>query len=210
MIDNDKLYDYCIEHSDAHSDLLQKLFRETSIKTLQPRMISGPLQGRLLSFIAKLYAPKNILEIGTFTGYSALCLAEGLQKDGKLITIDINKELAYISEKYFELSPYKNLIQPMYGDAKEILPSLDEVFDMVFIDAKKRDYPVYYDLIIDKMKSGGIILADNILWSGKVLDEKKDKTTQVIHDFNVKLKNDDRVENFILPFRDGINVLRVK
>lgn len=205
---SESIYSYCEDLSTPHSRLLADLYRESHLKTMQPRMVSGPVQGRLLSLISKLIRPKNILEIGTFTGYATLCLAEGLASDGRIITIEVNPELAFISDKYFELSDYSSQIVPMVGDAKEIIPALDEAFDLVFIDAKKQDYIAYYDLIIEKVNSGGLILADNVLWNGKVLQEKHDKTTASIHAFNQKMLADDRVENIIIPIRDGINAIR--
>lgn len=205
---SESIYSYCEDLSTPHSRLLADLYRESHLKTMQPRMVSGPVQGRLLSLISKLIRPKNILEIGTFTGYATLCLAEGLASDGRIITIEVNPELAFISDKYFELSDYSSQIVPMVGDAKEIILDLDDAFDLVFIDAKKQDYIAYYDLIIEKVNSGGLILADNVLWNGKVLQEKHDKTTASIHAFNQKMLADDRVENIIIPIRDGINAIR--
>lgn len=203
-----RLYDYCVEHSTPMDQLLYQLDRETHLKTLAPRMSSGPIQGRILSVISNLVNPKYILEIGTFTGYSTLNLVRGLQAEGHLITLEVNAELSYISNKYFELSGYGDRITQHVGDAKEILPTLDYEFDLVFLDAAKRDYPIYYEQIMPKLKSGGIILADNILWSGKILDEKKDKTSIILDEFNKQVVNDPRVENVILPLRDGINVIR--
>lgn len=210
MLDNEEIYNYCEKTTDPHSSLLADLYRESNLKTLNPNMVSGPLQGRLLSLISKMISPDLIVEIGTFTGYATLCLAEGLTEEGKIKTIEINEELKFISEKYFALSEYNDKIVPLYGDAKEVIKELEGGIDLVFIDAKKRDYPIYYDLILDKVKKGGFILADNVLWKGKVLQEKKDKTTQVIHDFNFQVLNDDRVENMMLPLRDGINIIRKK
>lgn len=203
-----RLYDYCVEHSTPMDQLLYELDRETHLKTLAPRMSSGPIQGRILSLISNLVNPKFILEIGTFTGYSTLNLVRGLQSDGKLITIEINAELEYLSKKYFEKSGHGNLITQHIGDAKEIIPTLQYEFDLIFLDAAKKDYPIYYDLILPKLKKGGIILADNILWSGKILDQKMDKTSLILDKFNKKIVVDSRVENVILPLRDGINVIR--
>lgn len=202
-----ELYEYCERHSSSHDLLLADLYRETYLKVLKPRMASGPLQGRVLSFISKLKQPKQILEIGTFTGYATLCLAEGLPVDGKITTIEVNPELAYISNKYFQKSSWSSQIDPMIGDAKSILLDYDKPIDLVFIDAKKQDYLTYFDLVVDKVASGGLILADNILWDGKVLDYSPDKTTRAIQDFNSFIALDERVSNFILPLRDGINVI---
>jgi len=203
-----RLYDYCVEHSTPMDQILYELDRETHLKTLAPRMSSGPIQGRILSVISNLVRPKYILEIGTFTGYSTLNLVRGLQPDGKLITLEVNAELSFISNKYFEKSGFGNKIIQHIGDAKELIPTLDYEFDLIFLDAAKRDYPIYYEQVLPKLKSGGIILADNILWSGKILDEKKDKTSVILDAFNKQVVEDPRVENVILPLRDGINVIR--
>jgi len=170
-------------------------------------MASGPLQGRFLAAIAMMKKPQYILEVGTFTGYATLCLAEGLAADGQITTIEVNAELAYISNKYFKKSPWSSQIKPVVGDALDLLAALDDGIDMVFIDAKKRDYIKYYDLIIDKVKSGGLILADNILWDGKVLDASPDRTTQSIKEFNSYVAKDLRVHNVIFPLRDGVNIM---
>ncbi len=209
FIENNIL-NYSISKSEKESKLLNDLYRETYLKVLNPRMISGHYQGRILSFISKIISPKKILEIGTYTGYSAICLCEGLGKDGVLHTIDNNKELIEIQNKYFKKANLTNKIVQHSGDAKNILPSLDEEFDIVFIDADKESYPKYYDLIINKVRSGGIIIADNILWSGKILEkvEKDDQATKSIIEFNNKITQDDRVKNIILPIRDGLNIVR--
>lgn len=203
-----RLYDYCVEHSTPMDELLYELDRETHLKTLAPRMSSGPIQGRILSLISNLIRPKYILEIGTFTGFATLNLVRGLQPDGKLITVEVNAELQYISNKYFTKSGYGDQITQLIGNAKKIIPTLDYEFDLIFLDAGKKDYPVYYDLILPKLRTGGIILADNILWSGKILDEKMDKTSVILDAFNKQVVDDPRVENVILPLRDGINVIR--
>lgn len=207
---NEDLLAYCVEHSSPQGDLLEWIYRQTHLKTLAPRMVSGPLQGRILSMISQLCNPRRILEIGTFTGYATLCLAEGLVPDGEIITLEIDKSYQHISDEAFSRSHYSGQITQLMGDALELLPKLDGNFDLVFMDAKKKDYPVYFDLIIDKMSSGGVILADNILWSGKVLHENKDKTTEAIHRFNQKILEDPRVMSVILPIRDGINIIRIK
>lgn len=206
----DNILNYSISKSEKESKLLNDLYRETYLKVLNPRMISGHYQGRILSFISKIMSPKKILEIGTYTGYSAICLCEGLDKDGVLHTIDNNKELIEIQNKYFKKANLTNKIVQHSGDAKSIIPSLYEEFDIVFIDADKESYPEYYDLIINKVSSGGIIIADNILWSGKILEkvEKDDQATKSIIEFNNKIVQDDRVKNIILPIRDGLNIVR--
>jgi caffeoyl-CoA O-methyltransferase len=205
-----KIADYAEAHTAAESDVLQSLVRETHLKTLAPRMLSGHLQGRFLSLITKLMQPKRILEIGTFTGYAALCMAEGLAKDGVLTTIEANDELAFLIEKHVEKGGFSGKIKPIFGNALEIIPTLTDVFDLVFIDAGKRDYPEYYDLVLPKVKSGGLIIADNILWSGKVVDDKKDVDTTIIDQFNKKIAADNRVECLLLPIRDGLMMARKK
>jgi len=209
FIDNNIL-NYSISKSEKESKLLNDLYRETYLKVLNPRMISGHYQGRISSLISKIISPKKILEIGTYTGYSAICLCEGMDKDGILHTIDNNKELVEIQNKYFKKANLKDKIVQHSGDAKNIIPSIDEEFDIVFIDADKESYPEYYDLIINKVRSGGIIIADNILWSGKILEkvEKDDQATKSIIEFNNKIIEDDRVKNLILPIRDGLNIIR--
>jgi caffeoyl-CoA O-methyltransferase len=199
-----KIDDYCEAHTTPDSDILHALVRDTHLKTLAPRMLSGHLQGRFLSMISKLMRPKRVLEIGTFTGYSALCFTEGLADDGLLYALEANDELTYLIENNIKKSGFEEKIVLKIGNALEIIPTLDEVFDLVFIDAGKRDYPAYYDLVIDKVRSGGLIMADNILWSGKVVEEKKDIDTQILDGFNKKIMNDPRVENVLLPLRDGI------
>lgn len=207
---DDNILNYSISKSEKESKLLNDLYRETYLKVLNPRMISGHYQGRILSLISKIISPKKILEIGTYTGYSAICLCEGMDKDGILHTIDNNKELVEIQNKYFKKANLKDKIVQHSGDAKNIIPSIDEEFDIVFIDADKESYPEYYDLIINKVRSGGIIIADNILWSGKVLEkvEKDDQATKSIIEFNNKIIEDDRVKNIVLPIRDGLNIVR--
>ena len=207
---DDNILNYSISKSEKESKLLNDLYRETYLKVLNPRMISGHYQGRILSLISKIISPKKILEIGTYTGYSAICLCEGMDKDGILHTIDNNKELVEIQNKYFKKANLKDKIVQHSGDAKNIIPLIDEEFDIVFIDADKESYPEYYDLIINKVRSGGIIIADNILWSGKILEkvEKDDQATKSIIEFNNKIIEDDRVKNIILPIRDGLNIVR--
>ncbi|PBQ33836.1 methyltransferase [Sphingobacteriaceae bacterium] len=204
----DELLEYCENFSDKESELLTKLNRETHLKIGSPRMLSGHLQGRLLSFFAKMIQPAFILEIGTYTGYSALCLAEGLREGGKLITIDPNEETNHFAKQFIANSSLKTKIELIEDKADKVIPGLHHKFDLVFIDADKKNYGLYFDLVIDKVNSGGLIIADNVLWSGKVLDEKKDADTQIIHDFNAKIQNDSRVSNLLLPVRDGLMVMR--
>ena len=202
---------YLENHASAEPEILRKLRRETFQKTTQPHMISGYQQGRLLTIISKILQPKNILEIGTFTGYASLCLAEGLSKDGKLTTLDVNEDLAYLPKKYFAESDFSNQIYFKIQDAKEFLKETDEVFDLVFIDADKENYAEYFRLIKPKTKSGSVVMFDNVLWYGKVLEENpKQKSTQVIKELNDLAAKDDDFENLILPLRDGVNLLRRK
>lgn len=201
---------YCEAHTTTQSDLLYQLERETFLKTLAPQMASGHLQGRLLTILCQLIQPKIALEIGTFTGYAALCIADGLPDKSVLHTIEVNEELSYISHKYFQESPVGHKIKPHIGDATAIVPTLPYPFDFVFIDAGKKDYAAHFDLVIDKVSSGGIILADNVLWSGKVAEKKLDKVTKILHNFNEKIQQDERVENVLLPIRDGLLVIRKK
>ena len=198
---------YVAEHSEQEPELLQELARETHLKILQPRMLSGAYQGRLLALLSKLIAPKHILEIGTYTGYSALCLAEGLQADGQIDTIDINEELTDMQRKYFDVSGYGKHIVQHLGNAAEIIPAIEGTFDFVFIDADKEQYPRYFDLIVDRVRSGGLIIADNVLWSGKVLEPATDEATESLQSFNKKVAKDSRVETVILAVRDGLTLL---
>jgi caffeoyl-CoA O-methyltransferase len=205
---NPELQDYAELHTSLESDLLKSINRETHAQVLMPRMLSGHLQGRVLSMISSIVKPKVILEIGTYTGYSALCLAEGLPEGGKLITIDINDELEDLVRNYISKSGLTSKIDFRIGNALQIIPTLGEKLDLVFIDADKENYSRYYDLVIDNVNLNGIILADNVLWSGKVLDPKPDKDTKAIIDFNTKVHHDARVENVLLPIRDGIMMMR--
>tara|TARA_R110002050_G_scaffold36067_1_gene90590 strand:- start:319 stop:963 length:645 start_codon:yes stop_codon:yes gene_type:complete len=207
----EKLDDYVVSHSENEPELLKQLTRETYQKILQPRMLSGHYQGRVLSMISKLVNPKNILEIGTYTGYSALCLAEGLQTNGELHTIDINEELVDFQRRYFDKSKFGKQIIQHLGDALDIIPKLDKSFDLIFIDADKENYSNYFNCVIDKLNTGGIILSDNVLWSGKVLEttfKKEDTSTPALIDYNTLLKNDNRVETVVLPIRDGLTISR--
>ena len=207
---SEKLDDYVVSHSQKEPDLLKRLNRETNQKMLQPRMLSGHYQGRVLSILSKMINPEFVLEIGTYTGYSALCLAEGMKKYGQLHTIDINEELADFQKKYFDSSDYSENIIQHIGDATEIIPKLDLQFDLVFIDADKPNYPNYFELIIDKMKPGSILLSDNVLWSGKVIEKVKadDESTKALLEYNRLLNEDHRLETVLLPIRDGLTISR--
>jgi predicted O-methyltransferase YrrM len=207
-----ELEDYIEKHSEKEPDLLAALNKETYQKILLPRMLSGHFQGRVLSMLSKLIRPVNILEIGTFTGYAALCLCEGMQENGQLHTIDIKEELETIQRKYFDKSPWGSQIFQHLGEGIDIIPTLELKFDLVFIDADKENYLNYFEMIIPKMNKGGIILSDNVLWSGKVLEplQKNDSSTKVLLEYNELLKNDPRVETVLLPIRDGLTVSRVR
>ena len=208
----EKIDDYIVAHSEEEPELLQQLTRETYQKILQPIMLSGPYQGRVLSMISKLTQPKTILELGTFTGYSTLCLAEGLQSNGEIHTIDINEELVDFQRKYFDKSPYGKQIHQYLGNAIDIIPTINKNFDLIFIDADKPNYVNYFNLIIDKMKTGSIIISDNVLWHGKVIEpiDEKDTSTKVILNYNNLLKTDKRIETVVLPIRDGLTISRKK
>jgi predicted O-methyltransferase YrrM len=207
----EELLAYCESHSTAEDDVLQSLNRETHAKVLSPRMISGHLQGQFLTFISSMLQPESILEIGTYTGYSAICLARGLKPNGKLITIDVNDELKEMVEQYLSKANVLDSCEVLTGDAEKIIPTLNKKFDLVFIDADKKNNALYYDLIFDFVKPGGIILIDNVLWSGKVLQEDKfDKDTSGIVALNEKIAADTRVEPLLLPIRDGLWVIRKK
>lgn len=202
------LHQYCENHSTLPDSILPKIERQTHLQTLAPRMLSGHLQGSFLSLMSQLVTPTHILEIGTFTGYSAICLAKGLNKGGKVITIENDEENATLAQENFNNSNYTDNIQLIVGDAKEIIPTLDMIFDLVFIDADKESYQIYFDLVIDKCRKGALIIADNVLWSGKVLDTKLDKKTATIDAFNKNVFNNSQVENVIIPMRDGLNIIR--
>ncbi len=206
------LDDYAVNHTSAEPELLTQLSRETFLKVLQPRMLSGHYQGRLLSMISKLVSPERILEIGTYTGYSALCLAEGLKMNGELHTIDINEELIEIQKKYFHLSSFKDNIFSHLGPATEIIPSISGQFDLVFLDADKPNYPAYLDLIIEKIKPGGVLLTDNVLWSGKVVKKvaEDDESTIALMKYNKRIVEDPGLETILLPIRDGVSITRRK
>jgi caffeoyl-CoA O-methyltransferase len=200
---------YVCEHTANESDLLKKINRETHLEVLQPRMLSGHFQGRVLSMFSKMIRPERILEIGTYTGYSALCLAEGLTSNGKLVTIDINEELAARVRGYISESTYAKQIDYLVGNAMELIPALNEKWDIVFIDADKDNYINYYHLVFPMVKVGGYIIADNVLWSGKVIDlSQQDKDTSLLREYNQLVHQDDRVEEVLFPIRDGLMIAR--
>jgi caffeoyl-CoA O-methyltransferase len=206
----EQLTAYCEGLCIPESSILKELERETNLKTLKPRMISGHLQGTLLHMLVKIHGSKRILEIGTFTGYATICMASALPEDGELITLEANEELEFISGKYFKKANLDHKIKQHFGDAKSLVKSLSGNFDLVFIDAGKKDNEYYYETIFPQVKTGGLILVDNVLWSGKVLDQKMDKHTKIIHDFNVKMSKDERIETLYLPLRDGLALFRKK
>lgn len=209
MID-DKLQQLLLNYCEPESELLQKINRETHLKVLMPRMLSGHYQGRVLSLLSKMISPSRILEIGTFTGYATLCLAEGLAKEGLLYTLDINEELEDMVRGNFAASDFNEQIKYIIGDATQSISTLDETLDLVFIDADKKNNGTYYDLIFDRVRPGGIIIVDNVLWSGKILNNAQDKDTKNISTFNDKIAMDSRVEKLILPVRDGLFIIRKK
>ncbi|MFD1552803.1 methyltransferase [Putridiphycobacter roseus] len=209
---NEAIEEYAESHTSAESALLYDLNRETHLNVLIPRMLSGHLQGRTLSMLSHMIRPKNILEIGTYTGYSALCMAEGLVENGSIDTIDLNEELQPIIHKYWDQSPFKDQINLHIGNALSIIPTLKKEYQLVFIDADKENYMAYYHLLFDLVPSGGYILADNVLWSGNVLEkpEEMSESTKAITAFNTFIQNDERVENILLPIRDGLTIIRKK
>ncbi|MEJ2005731.1 MAG: O-methyltransferase [Cyclobacteriaceae bacterium] len=202
------LQEYAEAHTTSESEVLQFINRETHSKVLSPRMLSGHLQGRLLSAFSHMLRPERILEIGTYTGYSAVCMAEGLAPNGKLYTIDVNEELEERVRSHFEKAGITDRVEFLIGDAREIIPTLKETWDLVFIDADKLAYPQYFDLVIDNMREGGFIIVDNVLWSGKIVEDVHDKKTESMRAFNKKIMDDPRVENILLPVRDGLMVIR--
>lgn len=208
----ENIYQYAETHTFAPPQYLRDLERETHLKTLSPRMLSGAMQGRVLSFLSKILQPNYILEIGTFTGYSALCLAEGLRESGKLHTIEVNQEMSFLIEKYIKRANLEDKIQTHYGDAKAIIPNFDLIFDMVFIDADKKNNMNYFNLTFPKVRQGGLILIDNVLWSGKVAQpcEQQDRDTARIDAMNKQLLADERIEILLLPLRDGLTICRKK
>lgn len=207
---SEELQQLLLTYTDSEDDLLRHIDRQTHLKVLKPRMLSGHYQGRVLSMLSKIIAPKRILEIGTFTGYATLCLAEGLTNDGFIYTLDVNAELEEMVRENFAKSPFNQQIKYLIGDAQESLRTLNETWDMVFIDADKKNNGTYYDLVFEQLRPGGIIIVDNVLWSGKILSNAQDKDTISIRSFNDKIKDDPRVEKLILPVRDGLFVIRKK
>jgi len=203
-----KINRYCEKHTTTPSDVLYNLERETHLKTLAPQMASGHLQGQLFQFLSQMIRPKAILEIGTFTGYATICLAKGLDDDGVLHTVEANEEFEYLIRDYVQKANLSDKVKLHIGDAKAVLPTIDLQFDLIFMDAAKREYAFYYDLIFPMLKSGGYLLVDNVLWDGKVVNEKKDTDTKALDEFNKKVQADDRVENVLLPIRDGIMLVR--
>ena len=199
---------YSLENTEKEPKLLSELNRETWANVMIPRMLSGHLQGRVLSMISKMIHPTNIIEVGTYTGYSALCMAEGLKENGKIHTLDINEEYTSVAKKYFDKSDYKENIIQHIGNAVDLIPQLNDKFQLAFLDADKENYSNYFDLIIEKMDVGGYIIADNVLWSGKVTEENKDEETMALHNYNKKVLSDKRVETVLLPVRDGLNISR--
>ena len=201
---------YATEHSDKEPQLLAQLRRETHQKVLQPRMLSGPLQGRLLGLLAQMTVPKRILEVGTFTGYATLCLAEGLPPEGVIDTIDCNEEIVAFQNSFFEKSPYRKQIHQHLGDAKVLIPQLEQQYDLVFLDADKRYYPEYFEMILPKLNTNGLLIADNVLWSGKVLDkiDAHDADTKALHQFNQMMAEDKSLTTVFLPLRDGLSIGR--
>ncbi|MCB9255525.1 MAG: class I SAM-dependent methyltransferase [Chitinophagales bacterium] len=206
----DEIENYAAQFSSNEDEVLAKLNRETHLKVMLPQMLSGHIQGNFLKMMSYMLQPNRILEIGTFTGYSAICLAQGLRENGKLITIDINAELESMCKKYFELASLSDTIDYRIGNALDIIPTIEDELDLVFIDADKINYSNYYDMVFDKVRKGGFIIADNVLWSGKVCAEKKDKDTAALHAYNEKIQADNRVENYLVPIRDGLMVARKK
>lgn len=207
---SEELQQLLLQYCEPEDELLQHIDRETNLKVLMPRMLSGHYQGRVLSMLSKMISPKRILEIGTFTGYATLCLAEGLTQDGIIYTLDINEELEEMVRGNFAKSPLNAKIKYILGDAQQSIAHLNETFDLVFIDADKKNNGTYYDLIFDLVRSGGLIIVDNVLWSGKILNKAQDKDTKNISSFNDKINEDQRVEKLILPVRDGLFVIRKK
>jgi len=207
---SNEINDYAARHTSVESKLLRKIYRETNLEVMRPRMLSGHLQGRVLSMFSSMIQPLLILEIGTFTGYSAICLAEGLAPEGKVITLDINEELENRVRGYFKESKFNNQIDYRIGNAVDIIPSINQSIDLIFIDADKKNYITYYNLVFDKLNKGGYIIADNVLWSGKVVSDSNDPDTVAVKEFNNMVNNDDRVENLLMPIRDGLMVIRKK
>ncbi|MDO8365145.1 MAG: O-methyltransferase [Saprospiraceae bacterium] len=211
MPQTDTTFDYCLAHSSQLNGVLHDLERETHLRTLSPQMLSGEYQGQLLRFLSLMLRPRRVLEIGAFTGYTAICMAEGLVQDGALHTIEANEELGWLIHKYIQRAGMEHKIVLHLGDAAEVVPTLDEVFDLVFLDAGKLDYPLHYEMALAKMRSGGFLLADNVLWDGKVASgNDRDETAVALRAFNDFVQQDKRVENLLLPLRDGLMMVRKK
>ena len=206
----DKILEYAENHTTSEDDVLRALRRETHLKELQPQMLSGQIQGQLLTFFSQMLQPKAILEIGTFTGYAAICLAKGLAQNGIMHTIEVNEEKETIIRKYLAKANLNTKVQLHIGDAAQIIPTLTETFDLVFIDAGKKHNALYYDMVFDRVRQGGFIITDNVLWKGKVAEDTNDKRTRLIDEFNKKIQHDERVENLLLPVRDGLMIVRKK
>ncbi len=204
------LQEYIDNHTSDEGELLKRLDRETHLKIMMPRMLSGKVQGRFLSFISKILRPKKILEIGTYTGYATICLSEGLSDDGEIITIDKNEELKDMVNSYFKEAGIDKQVRFMLGNAMDIIPDINEKFDIIFIDADKVNYLNYYEMCISKLSDNGILIADNVLWSGKITDQKADKSTKALQEFNDKVQSDSGVENILVSIRDGLMILRKK
>ena len=201
--------EYLEQHTTPMDEVLESLYRETYLHAMNPRMVAGPVQGHFLQFICQLMQPKKVLEIGTFTGFSTICMARGMASDGLLTTIEANEEYEDIIRNYLEKAGVSERVQLVIGDAKAVIPILEGEFDLVFMDADKASYPIYYDLVMDKLNSGGVLLADNVLWENKVLNtDTKERDTQAIRAFNDKIQNDPHVENVLLPLRDGLMMVR--
>ena len=210
MIDPYQLEEYIEAHTTTPDAVLQELYRHTYLHEMNPRMMSGPVQGKFLQFLCQMLKPQRVLEIGTYTGYAAICIARGLPESGKLITIEANREYEDTLRQYFDKAKVTKKIDLLFGDAKAVIPALNETFDLVFIDADKVSYPTYYNMVMEKVRPGGFILADNVLWDGKVLNaQTKERDTQALIAFNDKVQNDPRVENMLLPIRDGLMMIRV-
>lgn len=209
MLNHDpEIEKYCIDHSKPLPDFLNELDRETHLKTTMPRMLSGSIQGSFLKMMASLVGARYIVEVGTFTGYSAICMALGMPAEGRLISLEVDEEMRPFHNKYFPKAGVENKIEVKFGDAMELIPELEDGIDLVFIDADKKNYPHYYDMLLPKVRQGGLILADNVLWSGKVLQDNQDKNTEVLKAFNKKVTEDPRVENFLSYIRDGLMMCR--
>ena len=210
MTDPYQIEEYIEAHTTAPDDVLQELYRHTYLHEMNPRMMSGPVQGKFLQFLCQMLKPQRVLEIGTYTGYAAICIARGLPEGGKLVTIEANREYENTLRHYFDKAQVTEKIELILGDAKAVIPTLNETFDLVFIDADKVSYPTYYNMVMEKVRPGGFILADNVLWDGKVLNvQTKERDTQALIAFNDMVQNDPRVENVLLPIRDGLMMIRV-